>query len=79
MIPLRDRKLSDVHFLRVAYDRTAKIVRFYIDNEEVYTLTKLVYYLADRSGVAVDRGGDEVDAGDIKQPCSAPAHAPRHV
>ena len=57
-IPLQERKAADVHDLRIAYDRSAGVVRWLVDGQEKFRVDKIGYRI-DRKYMTIDHGGVE--------------------
>jgi hypothetical protein len=60
LIPVAHRSPDDVHHLKVAYNKAAGTVRWYVDEREVYRVDKLGY-LVERQYLLLDHGGLEVE------------------
>lgn len=61
------RKVGQMHRLKVSYDRSAKIVKWFVDDREVWRITRIGYYPPHMESVYIDRGGVEEDVGDLRQ------------
>jgi hypothetical protein len=57
-IPIGTRRPDDWHDIRVAYDRGAGTVRWFLDGEERHRVDRIGYRI-DRSSMTLDHGGDE--------------------
>lgn len=57
-IPVAERTPGQQHHLRIGYDKSAGVVRWLIDNREVYRVHKLGHHV-DRKYMMVDHGGVE--------------------
>jgi len=60
IIPVAERAPDAVHHLKVAYDKAAGTVRWYVDEVEVYRVDKLGC-LVERQYLTLDHGGEEVE------------------
>ena len=58
-IPVADRSPSDRHQFKISYDRSAGVVRWLLDGNEVYQVDRLGYRLDSREHLLVDHGGEE--------------------
>lgn len=57
-IPLGARKPGDVHDLRIAYDRSAGVVRWMVDGKEEFRVNRIGHRI-DRKYLTIDHGGVE--------------------
>lgn len=60
-IPVAVRKPGQQHHLTIGYDRTAKTIRWLVDDKEVFKVTRPGYRLASRQYMVLDHGGIEED------------------
>ncbi|MGH4015634.1 MAG: DUF6081 family protein [Pseudonocardiaceae bacterium] len=58
-IPVADRSPHDRHHLEISYDRSAGVVRWLVDGDEVYQVDRLGHRLASREHLVLDHGGEE--------------------
>jgi hypothetical protein len=58
-VPVADRAPGDSHHCRIGYDRSAGVVTWLLDGEEVFRVDRLGHRLASREHLVVDHGGDE--------------------
>jgi hypothetical protein len=59
-IPVARRTPEQEHHFRISYDRSAGLVRWFLDDAEVYRVDRLGHHLDSRQYLMVDHGGDEV-------------------
>lgn len=57
-IPLQERKAGQMHDLRIAYDRSAGVVRWLVDGEEKFRVDNIGHRI-DRKYLTIDHGGVE--------------------
>lgn len=57
-IPLQGRKAGEMHDLRIAYDRSAGVVRWLVDGEEKFRVDSIGHRI-DRKYLTIDHGGVE--------------------
>jgi hypothetical protein len=57
-IPVADNKPGQQHHLRIGYDRSAGIVRWYVDGSEVYRVNRIGHHI-EREHMMIDYGGTE--------------------
>jgi hypothetical protein len=67
-IPIADRTTAAAHRLAVAYDRSAGIVRWLVDNREVFRVTRIGRHI-DRAFMTLDHGGTERDVAPRQLDC----------
>ena len=58
MIPVAKRSPNDLHHMKIAYDKSQGVVRWILDDEEVFKVDK-VGFLIDRKYMVLDHGGVE--------------------
>jgi Family of unknown function (DUF6081) len=58
-IPVAPRSPRDSHHFTISYDRSAGVVRWLLDDEEVYRVDKLGCHLDSREHLVADHGGEE--------------------
>ena len=58
-IPVADRSPDDWHNFKISYDRSAGVVRWLLDDTEVYRVDRLGYHLGSRDYLIADHGGEE--------------------
>lgn len=58
-IPLKKREPGDWNDLRIAYDRSAGIVRWIVDGKEKFRVDRIGHHLDDRKHLTIDHGGAE--------------------
>jgi len=58
-IPVADRSADDWHNFKISYDRSAGVVRWLLDDTEVYRVDRLGYRLGSREHLVADHGGEE--------------------
>ncbi|TCV92377.1 hypothetical protein EC912_10784 [Luteibacter rhizovicinus] len=67
-IPVADYRPGDVHRLRIAYDRSARLTRWLVDEREVYRVDR-IGRLIDRDYMTIDLGGIEEDVAPRQLDC----------
>lgn len=67
-IPVAIRRPGDMHRLRIAYDRSAGIIRWLIDGVEVHRVDR-IGRLIDRTYMTIDLGGTEEDVAPRQLDC----------
>lgn len=67
LIPVGRRKRHDTHELKVAYDRSAHTVGWYVNGKKVYQVSRIGRYVGSSQAPAVDRGGVEEDVKPLRQ------------
>jgi hypothetical protein len=60
MIPVATRTPDEWHALKIAYDKSAGTIRWFVDRREVFRVTRIGRRL-DRRYLTLDHGGDETD------------------
>jgi hypothetical protein len=68
MIPVAERLPDAVHHLKVAYNKAAGTVRWFVDQVEVYRVDK-IGFLAERQYLTLDHGGVEVGVSPNQLAC----------
>jgi Family of unknown function (DUF6081) len=57
-IPVAKRNTTDVHYLRIAYDKDKGTVKWFVNNSEVFSVDKIGYKI-DSKYMILDHGGEE--------------------
>ena len=60
-IPVADRKPGQQHHLTIGYDRSANVIRWLVNDVEVFRVTRPGYRLPSRQYMILDHGGVEQD------------------
>ena len=60
-IPVADRKPGQQHHLTIGYDRSANVIRWLVNDVEVFRVTRPGYRLPSRQYMILDHGGVERD------------------
>ncbi|MFE9738196.1 DUF6081 family protein [Streptomyces sp. NPDC006477] len=60
-IPVADRDPEDFHRFKISYDRSAGVVRWLLDGEEVLKVDRIGHRLNTRKNLVLDHGGEETE------------------
>jgi uncharacterized protein DUF6081 len=60
-IPVADRKPGQQHHLTIGYDRSANVIRWLVNDVEVFRVTRPGFRLPSRQYMILDHGGEERD------------------
>jgi hypothetical protein len=67
LIPVASRSSTDIHHLKISYDRSGKSVSWHVEGRKVFEVTRPGHFLPNHDFVVIDRGGTEQDAGVLRQ------------
>jgi hypothetical protein len=67
LIPVASRSPTDIHNLKISYDRSGKSVSWNVEGRKVFEVTRPGLLLPNRDFVVIDRGGTEQDASVLRQ------------